>query len=146
MTLLIGRNFNYFCLTADKSGSSILSDDCKETLFLAKSLLDALVRVISDGSVTFQVLLLLQRHKETFLELLMTSAAEVKDAELSLAHRLEEIQEFFVVKENLGTFIGMCDVIQPGKRFFRHRFFPFVLFTTCLYSTLASRRSFFDLF
>ena len=118
MTLLIGRNFDYFCLTGDESGrGGILSDDCKETLFLAKSLLDALVRVISDGSVTFQVLLLLQRHKETFLELLMTSAAEVKDAELSLAHRLEEIQEFFVVKENLGTFIGMCDVIQPGLGF-----------------------------
>ena len=123
MTLLIGRNFNYFCLTGDKSGSSILSDDCKETLFLAKSLLEALVRVISDGSVTFQVLLLLQRHKETFLELLKTSAAEIKDVELSLAHRLEEIQEFFEVKENLGTFIGMCDVIQPGKRFLGIDFF-----------------------
>ena len=117
MTLLIGRNFDYFCLTGDESGrGGILSDDCKETLFLAKSLLEALVRVISDGSVTFQVLLLLQRHKETFLELLKTSAAEIKDIELSLAHRLEEIQEFFEVKENLGKFIGMCDVIQPGER------------------------------
>ncbi|RMX46188.1 hypothetical protein pdam_00007847 [Pocillopora damicornis] len=101
-------------ILGDESGrGGILSDDCKETLFLAKSLLEALVRVISDGSVTFQVLLLLQRHKETFLELLKTSAAEIKDVELSLAHRLEEIQEFFEVKENLGKFIGMCDVIQP---------------------------------
>ena len=118
MVLLIGRNFNYFCLAGDESGrGGILSDDCKETLFLAKSLLEALVRVISDGSVTFQVLLLLQRHKETFLELLKTSAAEIKDAEISLDHRLEEIQEFLEVKKNLGTFIGMCDVIQPGERF-----------------------------
>ena len=116
MALLIVRNFNYFCVAGDESGrGGILSDDCKETLFLAKSLLDALVRVTSDGSVTFQVLLLLQRHKETFLELLKTGAAEIK--ELSLDHRLEEIQEFLEVKKNLGTFIGMCDVIQPGERF-----------------------------
>ena len=118
MALLIGKNFNYFCLAGDESGrGGILSDDCKETLFLAKSLLEALVRVISDGSVTFQVLLLLQRHKETFLELLKTSAVEIKDTEISLDHRLEEIQEFLEMKKNLGTFIGMCDVIQPGERF-----------------------------
>ena len=98
MALLIVRNFNYFCVAGDESGrGGILSDDCKETLFLAKSLLEALVRVISDGSVTFQVLLLLQRHKETFLELLKTGAAEIK--ELSLDHRLEEIQEFLEVKK-----------------------------------------------
>ncbi|XP_022796391.1 E3 ubiquitin-protein ligase rnf213-alpha-like isoform X1 [Stylophora pistillata] len=101
-------------ILGDESGrGGILSDECKETLFLAKSLLDALVRIISDGSVTFEVLLLLQRHKETFLELVKTSVAEIKDAKLSLAHRLEEIHKFFEVKENLGTFIGMCDVIQP---------------------------------
>ena len=118
MALLIGKNFNYFCLAGDESGrGGILSDDCKETLFLAKSLLETLVRVISDGSVTFQVLLLLQRHKETFLELLKTSAVEIKDTEISLDHRLEEIQEFLEMKKNLGTFIGMCDVIQPGERF-----------------------------
>lgn len=116
--MLIGRNFDYFCLSGDESGrGGILSDDAKETLFLAKWLLDALVRVISDGSVTIQVLLLLQRHKKTFLELLKTSSAENKDVEISLGYRLEEIQEFFDMKEKLGIFIGMCDVIQPGKRF-----------------------------
>lgn len=116
--MLIGRNFDYFCLLGDESGrGGILSDDAKKTLFLAKSLLDALVRVISDGSVTIQVLLLLQRHKETFLELLKTSSAENKDVEFSLAYRIEEIQEFFEMKEKVGIFIGMCDVIQPGKKF-----------------------------
>ncbi|XP_022800357.1 E3 ubiquitin-protein ligase rnf213-alpha-like [Stylophora pistillata] len=106
--------FNNPKVLGDETGrGGILSDDAKETLFLAKSLLDALVRVISDGSVTVQVLLLLQRRKETFLELLKTSSVENKDVELSLARRLEEIQEFFEVKEKVGVFIGMCDAIQP---------------------------------
>ena len=116
--MLIGGNFDYFCLLGDETGrGGILSYDAKETLFLAKSLLDALVRVISDGTVTVQVLLLLQRRKETFLELLKTSSPENKDVELSLARRLEEIQNFFEVKEKVGVSIGMCDAIQPGKRF-----------------------------
>lgn len=106
-----------FLFTGDESGRGhILSPEGQETLFLAKSLLDALVRVISDGSVRVQVLLLLQKYKETFLELLKTTSAEKKDAELSLAHRIEEIEEFHTVKQNVVTFIAMCDVIQPGRR------------------------------
>ena len=106
-----------FLFTGDESGRGhILSPEGQETLLLSKSLLDALVRVITVGSVTVEVLLLLQKFKQTFLELLTTATGvEKEDAELSLAHRIEEIEEFHAVKENLLTFIGMCDVIQPGK-------------------------------
>ena len=103
-------------LSGDESGRGrILSPEGQETLILAKSLLDALVRVISDGSVTVEVLILLQKYEQTFLELLKTTTTEKKDSELSLARRIEEIEEFRAVKENVVTFIGMCDVIQPGE-------------------------------
>ena len=85
-------------------------------MFQAKSLLDALVRIMSDGSVTVEVLLLVQKHKATFLELLETaSGVDKNDAELSLVQRIKEIEEFYTVRENVGRFIAMCDVVPPGE-------------------------------
>ena len=106
-----------FHSTGDESGrSGILSPGGQEKLFQAKSLLDALVRIMSDGSVTVEVLLLVQKHKATFLELLETaSGVDKNDAELSLVQRLEEIEEFYTVRENVGRFIAMCDVVPPGE-------------------------------
>ena len=106
-----------FTSTGDESGRShILLPKGRETLVLAKSLFNALVRDISDGSVTVEVLLLVHNHQKTFLELLKTtSGVERDDAERSMTRRIEEIEEFRAVKENLGTFIGMCDVISPGE-------------------------------
>ena len=109
-----------FTSTGDESGRShILLPKGRETLVLAKSLFNALVRDISDGSVTVEVLLLVHNHQKTFLELLKTtSGVERDDAERSMARRIEEIEEFRAVKENLGTFIGMCDVsrqVSPGE-------------------------------
>ena len=106
-----------FTSIGDESGrSDILLQKGQETLVLAKSLFDALVRNISDGSVTVEVLLLVHDHQKTFLELLKTtSGVERNDAERNMVKRIEEIEEFRVVKENVGTFIGMCDVISPGE-------------------------------
>ena len=106
-----------FTSTGDESGRShILLPKGQETLVLAKSLFNALVRNISDGSVTVEVLLLVQNHQKTFVELLKTiSGVERNDAERSMAKRIEEIEEFRAVKENLGTFIGMCNLISPGE-------------------------------
>ncbi|XP_022806308.1 E3 ubiquitin-protein ligase rnf213-alpha-like [Stylophora pistillata] len=92
----------------------ILSIAGQERLSQAKLLLDALVRVMSDGSVTVEILLLVQKHETTFLELLKTtSGVEKNDATLSLAHRIEEIKEFRTVRENVGRFIALCDVVPP---------------------------------
>lgn len=101
----------------DESGRShILSPEGQETLEVAKSLFKALVRNISDGSVTFEVLLLVHNHQNTFLELLNTTCGvEKNDAERSMAKRIEEIEEFCAIKENVGTFIGMCAMISPGE-------------------------------
>ena len=106
-----------FHSTGDDSGrSGILSPAGQEKLFQAKSLLDALVRIMSDGSVTVEVLLCVQKHIATFLELLKTtSGVEKNDAELSLVPRIEEIDEFRIVRENVGRFIAMCDVVPPGE-------------------------------
>lgn len=102
----------------------MLSTAGQEKLSQAKSLLDALVRIMSDGSVTVEVLLLVQKHKTTFLELLKkTPGVEKNDAELSLNQRIEEIEEFHTVRESVGRFIAMCDVVPPGE--LRREFFSF---------------------
>ena len=103
--------------TGDESRrSGILSPAGQKKLFQAKSLLDTLVRIMSDGSVTVKILLLVQKHKATFLELLKTaSGVERNDAELSLVQRIEEIEEFNTVRENVGRLIAMCDVVPPGE-------------------------------
>ena len=82
---------------------------------MAKSLLDALVRVIFDASVTVEILLLLQKYKEGFLELLKAAIPLGVAAERSLAERNEEIEEFLDEKMKLLSFIRMCDLIQPGE-------------------------------
>ena len=106
-----------FHFTGDESGrSGILTPAGQEKLFQAKSLLDALIRIMLDGSVTVEVLLLVQKHKATFLELLETaSGVDNNDAELSVVQRIEEIEEFYTVRENVGRFIAMCDVVPPGE-------------------------------
>ena len=79
---------------------------------------------MSDGSVTVEVLLLVQKHKARFLELLKTtSGAEKNDAELSLVQRIGEIKEFHTVRETVGRFIAMCDVFPLGELLRGIRFF-----------------------
>ncbi len=86
---------------------------------MAKSLLDALIRVISDATVTVEILLLLQKYKQKFLELLMATTpvgdATKEDIERSLAKRIEEIEEFQAEKVKVVSFIRMCDLIKPGE-------------------------------
>ena len=95
---------------------------------MAKSLLEALVRVVKDASVTFQILLLLEKNKQRFLELVETTrpavdeggnsnVATMKKIEQSLTDRIEEMKEFRDTKEAVLTFTRMCDLIQPGENF-----------------------------
>ena len=105
--------------TGDESGrGSILTPEGRKTLFKAKSSLDALVRVISDASVMFRILTLLQKYKQGFLELLKAmpiDEATKKDTERSLSERNEEIEEFKAEKVKVQSFISMCGVIKPGE-------------------------------
>lgn len=93
---------------------------------MAKSLLDALVRVISDASVTVEILVLLQNYKQRFLELLRTTYPVVDEGgssnmptkeqtEQSLTDRIEEINAFQALKVKVLSFTRLCDLIQPGE-------------------------------
>ena len=109
-----------FHSTGDESErGTILTTDGQETLFLAKSLLMALVQRISDASITVAILEILRKNKDRFLELLeadsSTHNSKTKETEKSLNERIEEIQEFQDLKTKLLSFIHMCELIQPGE-------------------------------
>lgn len=108
--------------TGDESGrGSILTDDGQATLFMAKSLLTALAEGISDSSVTVEILELLQKYKQRFLQLLEADSSAVNkesvvvESRKSLDQRIEEIQGFQAVKKKTVSFINMCDLIRPGE-------------------------------
>ncbi|KAJ7339375.1 hypothetical protein OS493_005769 [Desmophyllum pertusum] len=104
----------YLKFFGNESGrGSILTPEGQKTLSMAKSLLDALVRVIFDASITVEILLLLQKYKKEFLELLKAAIPLGVAAKRSLAERNEEMEEFIAEKMNVMSFIRMCDLIQP---------------------------------
>ena len=93
-------------------------------LFMAKSLLAALVKRISDASITVAILELLRKYKDRFLKLLEADSSALNthtekdmilDAEGHLNDRIEEIQKFQTLKMKVLSFINMCDLIPPGK-------------------------------
>ena len=126
VTCQVFSNEGGILLTGDDSGrGGILMAEGQETLFMAKSLLEALVRAITDASVTIEVLLLLKNYKQGFLELLKTTSPVINESgsskmlskeeiEQSLTERIEEVEEFQAAKVKVSSFIRMCDVIQPG--------------------------------
>jgi len=91
---------------------------------MAKSLLTALVERISNASVTLEVLEILQKHKQRFLELLKANSTDVNEgsedrvnveSKTRLNERIEEIQSFQAFKKKVVSFTNMCDLIAPGK-------------------------------
>ena len=109
-----------FHSTGDESErGTILTSDGQETLFLAKSLIMALVQRISDASITVANLEILRKNKDRFLKLLeadsSTHDSKTKETERSLDERIGEIQEFEDLRTKLLSFIHMCQLIQPGE-------------------------------
>lgn len=104
-----------------------MTDEGIETLSMAKSLLEALIEVISNASVTAEILILLRSFKERFLELVKTTTPVVnakeegrqvatkEEIEESLNERIGEFEEFQAVKVRVVSFARMCDLIQPGE-------------------------------
>ena len=91
---------------------------------MAQSVLMAIVENLSNASVTVEILVLLQKNREKFLELLKTTfanakeetiAKKMKEKEKILAKRIEEIEEFQTLKAEVVSFVNMCDLIQPGE-------------------------------
>ena len=112
--------------TGNKSErGSILTPEGEETLSMAQAVLRALVESISNASVTVEILVLLQKYRKKFLDLLskttFTSAKDGIEAntrqegEKILDERIGKIQEFRAVKEKVVSFVNMCDLIGPGE-------------------------------
>ena len=106
----------------DESGrGGILTDDGQATLFMAKSLLIALVERISNSSITVEILELLQKYKQRFLQLLEADSSAVNkeivvvESGKSLDERIEELQAFQGVKRKTVSFMDMCHLIAPGE-------------------------------
>lgn len=122
-TLLYSVTF----VAGDGSGrGAILTGGGQETLSMAKSLLEALVEVLLNASITFEILLLLQEFKQRFLELVKISVLMVnyeegrrvatkEKIEQTLNERIEEIGEFQAFKARVLSFTAMCHLIQPGE-------------------------------
>lgn len=102
-----------------------MTGDGQETLSMAQSVLTALVASVSNASVTVEILVLLQKYKDKFLELLLkatcpsakegTEANAKHESEKTLDERLGEIKEFQAVKEKMVSFVHMCDLVRPGE-------------------------------
>jgi len=84
----------------------------------------ALIESISNASVTVEILALLKKHREKFLELLEILNKAVKEgteantreqSEKNLVERFQEIEEFQAIKVRVVSFVNMCDLIKPGE-------------------------------
>ena len=92
---------------------------------MAQAVLRALIESISNASVTVEILVLLQKYRKKFLDLLskttFPSAKEGikantrQEGEKILDERIGEIREFRAVKEKVVSFVNMCDLIGPGE-------------------------------
>lgn len=134
-----------FLKIGDESGRGrILTDDGQETLSMAQSVLTALVASISNASVTFEILVLLQKYRDKFLELLLkttypsakerTEANTRQQGEKILDERIGEIEEFRAVKEKVVSFVNMCDLIWPGEISLNSKKAVFTICTSSLMS------------
>lgn len=115
-------NLGCFCFKiGDESGRGcILTRDGQATLFQAKSLLTALVKRISNASITVKILELLHNYKDRFLQLLEAGSSAhdmeaTRETERSLNERIREMQEFQELKTKVSYFIRMCEIISPGE-------------------------------
>ena len=110
----------YFNIGDESGRGRILTPDGEATLFRAKSLLAALVKSISDASITVVVLELLHKYKYRFLQLLEADSSTqnmqaTREIERNLNERIREIQEFQQLKTKVLCFICMCEIIPPGE-------------------------------
>ena len=104
----------------------MLTEEGQETLSMAKSLLEALIEMLSNASITMEILALLQNSKQKFIELVKTTTPVVNEGdgrkvvtkeiiERILNERIEEAKEFHAVKGRVLSFTWMCDLIPPGE-------------------------------
>ena len=107
-----------------------LTSDGKQILKDLQVLIQVTGNSIIDGSVELQVLYLLKQHQKRFMEL-WSIATESNDngethptniLDQSMQMRCEELREFQTEKEKVESFLGLCEIVEPGTIFCKNSF------------------------
>ena len=96
----------------------MLKEDGQEILMLAISSFEAAVNNLKDGSVEFQMLLVIRDNSERFVELYeLINKDESKIFLLVqiLRQRCEELKAFQDEREKVTSFVRMCSLIKQGN-------------------------------
>ena len=97
----------------------VLKPDGQAIFMIALTSLEAAVGSLKDGSIEFQILLLIHEHVEQFL--LLCDQSNIGGSEQSrlkqlLNQRFIELKTFEEEREDVFSFIKMCSVIKQGNR------------------------------
>lgn len=96
---------------------SVLKEDGQEILMLAISSFEAAVNNLKDGSVEFQMLLIIRDNSERFVELYELINEEESNISLLrqiLRQRCEELKAFQDERNKVTSFVRMCSLIKQG--------------------------------
>ena len=96
----------------------LLKEDGQEMLMLAISSFEAAVNNLEDGSVEFQMLLVIRDNSERFVELY--ELINKKESEISLLRqilrqRCEELKAFQNEQDKVTSLVRMCSLIKQGN-------------------------------
>ncbi len=97
----------------------VLKPDGQEILMLAISSLEAAVGSLKDGTIEFQMLIILKEHSDRFLALCEHITKE--EGKLSLLRQLLhqrciELTAFQEERDKVSVFIRMCSLIKQGNK------------------------------
>ena len=96
----------------------MLKEDGQEILMLAISSFEAAVNTLKDGSVEFQMLVVIRDNSERFIKLYKLINKEESEIFLLrqiLRQRCEELKAFQDEREKVTSFVNMCSLIKQGN-------------------------------
>lgn len=108
--------FGYFS-GVESNCRKVLKEDGQEILMLAISSFEAAVNNLKDGSVEFQMLLIIRDNSERFVELYELIDEEESNIFLLrqiLRQRCEELKAFQDERNKVTSFVRMCSLIKQG--------------------------------
>ena len=96
----------------------VLEEDGQEILMLAISSLEAAVGSLKDGTIEFQMLILLNDHSDRFLALCehITKEGKMPLLRQLLHQRCVELSAFQEERDKVYIFITMCSLIKQGNK------------------------------
>lgn len=96
----------------------MLKEDGQEILMLAISSFEAAVNTLKDGSVEFQMLLVIWDSSKRFVELYELINKEEREIFLLgqiLHQRGEELKTFQDERDKVTSFVRMCSLLKQGN-------------------------------